>query len=74
MGYWPSKLICVFNLTQQIGFGIIGCIIADQMFSAINGAGLSIAVGSAISAIHIGLVATFGIGLVYSFERYALCT
>ena len=69
MGYWPSKLIAVLNLIQQIGWGIIGCIIAGQMFSAVNGHGLSIAVGCVISALCIGLVATFGIRLVHRFER-----
>ena len=71
MGYWPSKIICILNLIQQIGFGIIGCIIAGQMISAVNGGGLTIAVGCIIAAICIGLVATFGIAIVHTFERYA---
>lgn len=74
MGYWPSKLACILNLIMQIGWGIIGCIIAGQMFSAINGAGLSVAVGCVISAVCIGLIATFGIAVVHTFERCALYT
>ena len=71
MGYWPSKLICILNLILQIGWGIIGCIIAGQIISAVNGGGLTIAVGCVIAAICIGLVATFGIAVVHTFERYA---
>lgn len=71
MGYWPSKIICVLNLIQQIGFGILGCIIAGQIISAVNGGCLTIAVGCIIAAFCIGLVATFGIAIVHIFERYA---
>ena len=71
MGYWPSKLACILNLIMQIGWGIIGCIIAGQMFSAINGKGLTNAVGCVIAAICIGLIATFGIAIVYTVERFA---
>lgn len=74
MGYWPSKIPCILNVIMQIGWGTIGCIIAGQMFSAINGAGLSIAVGCVISALCIGLIATFGIAIVHTIERYAVDT
>ena len=74
MVYWPSKLPCILNIIMQLGWGIIGCIITGQMLSAINGAGLSIAVGCVISALCIGLIATFGIGIVHTVERCALYT
>ena len=74
MGYWPSKLACILNIIMQVGWGIIGCIIAGQMLSAVNGAGLSIAVGCVISALGIGLIATFGIAILHTVERYALYT
>lgn len=72
MGYWPSKLACILNLIMQVGWGIIGCILAGQMFSAVNGAGLSIAVGCVISALCIGVIATFGIAIVNTYEKYAV--
>ena len=59
------------NLIQQIGFGILGCIIAGQIISAVNGGGLTIAVGGIIAAPCIGFVATFGIAILHIFERYA---
>lgn len=71
MGYWPSKLACILNIILQIGWGIIGCITAGQMFSAINGS-LSIAVGCVVTALCIGLVATFGIAIIHSIERCVL--
>ena len=71
MGYWPSKLACILNLIMQIGWGIIGCIIAGQMFSAINGGGLTIAVGCIVASLLIGLIATFGIAIVHTIERCA---
>ena len=71
MGYWPSKLVCILNLIQEIGSGILGCIIAGQFISAVNGGGLTIAVGCIIAAPCIGLVATFGFANFHIFERYA---
>jgi purine-cytosine permease-like protein len=71
MGYWPSKITCLLNIIQQLGWGIIGSIIAGQMFSAVNGAGLSITVGCVISALCIGLIATFGIAILHTYERCA---
>ena len=58
-------------MIMQIGWGIIGCIIAGQMFSAVNGGGLSIAVGCVVSAVCIGFIATFGIAIVQAIERCA---
>lgn len=68
MGYWPSKIVGILNLIQQIGYGILGCIIAGQMISAVNGEGLTVAVGCIIAAVLIATVAIFGIKLVHGFE------
>ncbi|KAL9597049.1 MAG: hypothetical protein Q9179_004406 [Wetmoreana sp. 5 TL-2023] len=56
---------------MQLGWGIIGCVITGQIISAVNGAGLTIAVGCIVAALCIGLVATFGIAIVHTYERYA---
>lgn len=71
MGYWPSKIPCILNIVMQTGFGIITCIIAGQMLSAVNGAGLTIALGCVISAICTGLIASFGIKFLHIVERWA---
>lgn len=72
VGYWPAKLSCLLNIIMQAGWGIIACIIAGQMISAVNGHGLSIAVGCAIAALCIGVLCTFGIAVLHIYERYAL--
>lgn len=59
---------------MQVGWAIIACIVAGQMISAVNGKGLSIALGCVITAVCVGLVATFGIALVHRFERYVFCS
>jgi purine-cytosine permease-like protein len=69
MGYWPSKIAAVCNIVQQVGFGTIGCIITGQMITAVNGGGLSLAVGCVIAALCIGLIATFGIDYLNKIER-----
>ncbi|KAL9035192.1 MAG: hypothetical protein Q9180_004992, partial [Flavoplaca navasiana] len=71
VGYWPSKITCILQIILTIGWGVISCIIAGQIFSAINGGGLSIAAGCVITALLIGAIATFGIACVHVVERYA---
>ncbi|KAF7510757.1 hypothetical protein GJ744_006123 [Endocarpon pusillum] len=56
---------------MQVGWAILGCIVAGEMLSAVNGAGLSVAVGCVISAVCIGLIATFGIAIIHTYGRYA---
>ena len=70
VGYWPAKLTCLLNIIMQTGWGIIACITAGQLISAINGQGLSIAVGCAIAALCIGALCTFGIAILHIYERY----
>ncbi|KAK3704326.1 Vitamin B6 transporter [Vermiconidia calcicola] len=71
MGYWPAKLACLLNVLMQVGWGVIGAIIAGQLISAVNGSGLSIAVGCVVAALCIGGLATFGIAVLHVYERYA---
>ncbi|KAL8810884.1 MAG: hypothetical protein Q9200_002232 [Gallowayella weberi] len=56
---------------MQIGWGILGCITAGQIFSAINGKGLSVTVGCVIAALLTGAIAAFGIAYVHLLARYA---
>ncbi|KAI9659986.1 MAG: hypothetical protein M1821_001338 [Bathelium mastoideum] len=71
MGYWPAKVVCLLNIIMQTGWGFICAIIAGQMLSAINGGNMSIAVGCVIGALGIGLLVTFGIAILHTYERYA---
>lgn len=45
------------------------CHCCGQMLSAVSG--LSLVVGCAISCLGLGVVVTFGIGLIHTYERYA---
>ena len=76
MGYRPSKFACILNLIMQIGWELIGCIIAGQIFSVVtvNGGGLSVTIGCVVSALCIGFIATFDIAIVHNFESCALYT
>lgn len=69
VGYWPAKLACILNIVMQTGWGIIACIIAGQVISAVNGRGLSIGVGCAIAALCIGVLCIFGIAILHVYER-----
>ena len=70
MGYWPAKLIALLNAILMIGYGIISCIIAGQMLSAVNGGHMTIIVGIIIAAVIIGVVALFGMAVLHVYERY----
>lgn len=69
MGYWPAKLACLLNIIMQTGWGILACIVAGQMISAVNGHGLSVGVGCAIAALCVGVLCIFGIAILHVFER-----
>lgn len=70
MGYWPAKLIAILNVILMVGYGVISCIIAGQMLSAVNGGHMTIIVGIIIAAIIIGVVALFGMAVLHVYERY----
>jgi len=95
MGYWPAKLACLLHVLMQIGWGVVGAVVAGQfeyggriihacadsvltechsarvVISAVDGSGLSIAVGCVVAALCIGGLATFGIAVLHVYERYA---
>ncbi|KAI0002649.1 FAD/NAD(P)-binding domain-containing protein [Xylariaceae sp. FL0662B] len=70
MGYWPSKLCVLLNLVIELGYGLVDCLVAGLILSAVNGAGLTVVVGIIITAIITWIVATFGIKWFHTFERY----
>ena len=70
MGYWPTKLIAILNVILMVGYGVISCIIAGQMLSAVNGGGMTIIVGIVVAALIIGVVALFGMSVLHVYERY----
>ncbi|KAL9098001.1 MAG: hypothetical protein Q9163_006247 [Psora crenata] len=71
-GWWPSKLIVTLNIIVLLGYSMIGLVIAGQILSAISANGsLNIVVGIILAAVMCWFISTFGITLVYTYERYA---
>ena len=70
MGYWPSKLCVLLNMVIEIGYGLVDCLVAGLILSAVNGHGMTVIVGIIVSAIITWVVATFGIKWFHTFERY----
>lgn len=69
MGWWPSKLCVLLNLVIMLGYGLVDSVVAGQMLSAVNGKGMSIAVGIVVSAIITWVVSLFGMRWFHNFER-----
>lgn len=72
MGYWPSKIACFLNIVVNVGYGAINCIIGGQVLSAVSGGSMSIVVGIIIVAFVSLVVAVFGLGVFYIYERYII--
>ncbi|CAK7208877.1 Vitamin B6 transporter [Sporothrix curviconia] len=70
MGYWPSKLCVLLNLVIEIGYGVVDCLVAGLVLSAVSDYRMTVIVGIVISAIITWVIATFGIKWFHTFERY----
>ena len=73
MGYWPAKLISLLNIVIALGYGIIACIIAGQILSAVSGGSMSIVVGIIITTLVSWLVAVFGMAVFQTYQRHEFC-
>ena len=73
MGYWPTKLISLLNIVITVGYGIIACIIAGQILSAVSGGSMSIVVGIIITTLVSWLVAVFGMAVFQTYQRHDFC-
>jgi purine-cytosine permease-like protein len=70
MGWWPSKLCVLLNIVIELGYGVVDCLVAGLILSAVNGGGMTVVVGIIITAIITWLVSTFGIRWFHNFESY----
>ncbi|KAI1627323.1 nucleoside transporter family [Exophiala viscosa] len=71
MGWWPSKICVLLNMVIMLGYGLVDCLIAGQLLSAVAGGSMSVIVGTIIAAVISLVVALFGIKLFHTYERYA---
>ncbi|KIW98094.1 uncharacterized protein Z519_01678 [Cladophialophora bantiana CBS 173.52] len=51
MGWYPSRLAALFNVVVQIGWGLVDCLVAGLILSAVNGGGMTVIVGVIIAAL-----------------------
>lgn len=71
MGYWPAKIPTLLNIILMVGYCTIDAILGGQILSAVNGAGLSIAVGIVVVQIISWVVAVFGMKFFQKYERFS---
>lgn len=70
-GFYPSSLIALLNVIEQLGWASVSCITGGLALSAVSGGHLSIAVGVVIIAC-VSLVFSFiGLRAVLLYEKYA---
>lgn len=71
MGWWPSRLCVLLNIVIMLGYCLIDILVAGQILSAVNGAGLTIIAGTVVAAVISLAIVLFGIGVFHKYERYA---
>lgn len=71
MGWWPSKIVVILNIIVLLGYGMIDCVVAGQILSAVSGNSMSIVVGIIIVAIISWVITTFGYQIFHYYERWA---
>ena len=69
MGWWPSKLCVILNIVIEVGYGLVDCIVAGLILSAVNGGGMSVIVGIVIVSVISWVIATFGIRWFHACEK-----
>lgn len=71
MGWWPGKLAVLLNIVIMLGYGLVDCLFAGQVLSAVANGSMSVIVGIIIAALISLVVAIFGIKVFHTYERFA---
>jgi NCS1 nucleoside transporter family len=71
MGWWPSKVVVILNVIVLLGYGMIDCVVAGQILSAVSGNSMSVVVGIVIVAVVAWAITTFGYQIFHYYERWA---
>lgn len=72
MGWYPSRIAALFNVVVQVGWGLVDCLVAGLILSAVNGGGMSIIVGVVVAAFGTWFIIVFGIKWFHIYERYVM--
>ncbi|EFQ90446.1 hypothetical protein CFE70_004475 [Pyrenophora teres f. teres 0-1] len=70
-GWWPSKVVVMLNIVVLLGYGMIDCVVAGQILSAVSGNSMSVVVGIIIVAVITWVITTFGYQIFHYYERWA---
>ena len=71
LGWWPSKIIALLNVIEQLGWSSVGCITGGLALNAVSDGNVSLVVGVVIIAV-VGLVFSFiGLRGVFVYEQFA---
>ena len=71
LGWWPSKIIALLNVVEQLGWSSVGCITGGLALNAVSNGNVSLIVGVVIIAVA-GLVFSFiGLRGVFVYEQFA---
>ncbi|KAH7092634.1 permease for cytosine/purines, uracil, thiamine, allantoin-domain-containing protein [Paraphoma chrysanthemicola] len=71
LGWYPSKIVVILNIIVLLGYGMIDCVVAGQILSAVADGSMSVVVGIIIVAIIAWLITTFGYQIFHYYERWA---
>ncbi|KAF3761049.1 hypothetical protein M406DRAFT_93902 [Cryphonectria parasitica EP155] len=71
MGWWPSKVIALLNVIEQIGWSSVGCITGGQALSAVSDGTLGSELGVIIAAVCGFIVSFVGLKAVFTYEKFA---
>ena len=70
-GWWPSKIIAVLNVIEQLGWSSVGSITGGLALSAVSDGRINLVLGVVIVSV-IGLCFSFiGLRAVLGYEKYA---
>ncbi|MCJ1303227.1 hypothetical protein MMC08_006035 [Hypocenomyce scalaris] len=70
-GWWPSKIIALLNVIEQLGWSSVGCITGGLSLSAVSDGRVNLVLGVVIIAV-VGLCFSFvGLRAVMTYEKYA---
>jgi purine-cytosine permease-like protein len=65
MGYYPSKIACLLNITGTLEYGMIDCLVGGQVLSAIADGRMAVVVGIVNIAVLTWVVVLFGMRLFH---------
>jgi len=69
-GWWPSKIVALLNIIEQVGWSAVNCITGGQALSAVSGYSLSIVLGIVILSVVSVILSFGGYTAILNVQRY----